>query len=282
MIRLLGLLIMAGMLAFAARPAQAQSLRVRTGVPQKYFVAPDPWSGYFRYNIATDYAEQEQPRAYTHVLGGGAKYSINDNWSVTADLTMKTESINGQIEKGPEQSKTEVLNPSVAMEVDYERRFYETHGYTLFMHGEPLMDEPSRLEGYRGIVGVGAAVTFGFFNRRYQFSNTVDASNLINTYDYSLAGASNPDMFYTYKMGHSLRIWRTVKLGYAFGLKLTRRLDASTKHAYNNTVSISNTWRSISMALAYDNGGYTDDGSVSMWYIDQYRRVFQFKVNYSF
>lgn len=277
----LGLTLILALIFVSAAP-RAQSLRVRSSIPKMTVFPVHPWSGYLRYSAATDYARSEQPRAYVQVLGGGGKYDINENWSVSGDVTLKMETYDGKIEKGPEETKLEVMNPSAAMELDYARKFYDTHSYTLFVHGEPLMDEPSRLEGYRGLVGTGGELSLGFFKRRYVLSQVLDISELINTYDYNLDQEPNPDMFYTYKMSHVFRLWRTVKFTASFGLKLTRYLNASTTYNYNNTFILSHTWKSINMALAYDNGGFTDDGTVRLWYLDEYRRVFQLMLNYSF
>jgi hypothetical protein len=279
MSRTFGLLFAA--VLFSSGSVHAQVLRTRTGVPRTY-ETPDPWSGYFRYNIATDYAETEQPRGYVQVLGGGAKYQFDSNWSVSADLTLKMETFNGQIEKGPEQSKAETLNPSTAVELDYEGKFADTHSYTYFVHGEPLWDEPSRLEGYKGIAGGGAELSLGFFNRHWVISQVLDISELLNSYDYSLETSSNPDMFYTYKLSNGFRLAPTLRFAYTFGVKLTRDLDASTKYNYNNAFTLSNTWKNWTVALVYENGGFTDDGTIHLWYIDQYRRVGQLMVNYTF
>ncbi|MBX3021152.1 MAG: hypothetical protein KF799_05690 [Bdellovibrionales bacterium] len=276
-------LILFSLLSMSLAPlSEAQVLRTRTALPKWAESEENRWSGYLRYNVASDYAQSEQPRVFVQALGGGARYEFNENWSMTGDVALRMDTVNGQVEKNPEETHAEVLNPSTAIELDYEKRFADTHSYTTFVHGEPLWDEPSRMEGYKGIVGFGAALSLGFFKKRYVISQVLDISELLNTYDYSLGQNSNPDMFYTYKMSHSVRLYRTFKLSYSFGLKLTRALDASSKYAYNNTIMISQTWNSFSFALAYDNGGFTDDGSVSLWYIDEHRRIAQFKVGYSF
>ena len=268
------------LLLFGAQ-AHAQSLRLRTTSPSLSRTSDDI-SGFLRYSALTDYAESEQPRAYTQSLRAGMAYKLDDNWSVSGDASLRFETFNGQIDKGPEETKTETLNPSVGLELDYEHSFMETHSYTFFVHGEPLLDQPSRLEGYKGLVGGGASLNLGFFKKRYALEQILDVSELINTFKYATDTAANPDMFYTYKLVNSVRLFANCRLAYTWGLKVTRYMDDFYGYSYSNTLSLSTAWRKFTLALAYDNGGFTDNGEVSLWYIDHYRRVGIASVSFAF
>ncbi len=125
-------------------------------------------------------------------------------------------------------------------------------------------------------------MTFGFFARRYTMSHLLDWTSLINTYRSNSSGVANPDYFYTYKWVNSVRFLQTWKASYTFGAKVTRYLDDFVGYSYSNSFGVSKTWKSVSASLSYDNGGFTDDGYIRLWYIDEYRRVFRMFVSYSF
>lgn len=260
----------------------AQSLRIRSSALNQTKKVTSPWSPSLRYSVLTDYAEDAKPRGYTQSIGLGTGYKFNDHWSVSTEVSLRAQTFNGQIDKGVEQSSTEAVNPSTALEVDYSRPFLRRHRLTFFAHGEPLWDQPSRIEGYKGLVGGGASITLNFFGNRFRQSHVLDATELLNTFKYAEDTTANPDMFYTYKIVNSLSVYRKLRLSYSWGIKLTRYTDAFVGYSYSNTISLSTSWNAIGFALAYDNGGYTDNGDVSLWYLDQYRRVALAMVNYAF
>jgi hypothetical protein len=270
------------LVALTGAVAGAQSLRLRTEAPKSSAEDQPAWPAFVRYSLATDFADDRSPRAYTHALFTSVGYQFDKNWSVNTELGMRAELVNGQISKGEEQTYAETVSPSTAVELDYEHEFMERHSYTLDLHGEPLWDEASRLEGYKGLVGGGAELTLKFFDKIYTMTHSIDVTELINTFQYGTNLQYNPDYFATYKLGNSIRFLKTWKVSYTFGLKATRYLDGFWGYNYQNTVSLAKTWKHLSVALAYDNGGFTDDGEVSMWYLDQYRRVGRLLINYAF
>lgn len=286
MIRPLVLLLLS-ILSFGGLSASAQSLRIRSGVPHiqgAEAVSPvvSPWSSFLRYSVLSDYADPAQPRSYTQSLRAGLGYKIDENWSMSGDFSVRAETVNGQIDKDREESYAETLNGSTAVELDFQKAFLGNHSYTFFAHGEPLWDEASRREGYKGIVGGGASLSLAFFNKRYSMDHVFDVSQLMNTFKYSIDTTANPDIFYTYKLVNSIRLFEKLRLSYSWGLKLTRYTDAFTSYSYSNTISLSTAWRKWGMAVAYDNGGFTDNGEMSLWYVDQYRRVVIAMLSYTF
>jgi hypothetical protein len=275
-------LVLAVLLALSSLTAAAQSLRIRSSTPKVEEPAEAAWSGYARYGVLTDLNESESPRAYTQSIRMGTNYKLDSHFSVAADASVRYETLNGQIDKGQEQTYTESVNPSTAIEVDYDHSFFERHSYTLFLHGEPLWDQPSRYEGYKGIAGGGGSLVFSFFEKRWTLNQVLDVSELMNSYAAAIDGSANPDLFFTYKLSNSVRLYEALRLSYTFGLKVTRYMDDFIGYSYDNTLSLSTTWQHWGFALAYENGGFTDNGDVSLWYIDEYRRLVAFSVNYGF
>jgi len=243
--------------------------------------APSPWSTNLRYGFGSNYADERKPRAYDHVVAAEIEYKINSAWAADFGLSAKAETIDGQIPKGEEQEYEETVSPGTSFGLSYNGMF-GNHNYLLGAHAEPLWDRDSRLEGHQGILGAAGVVKFNFFNKRFSMAHTLDGSAMINTYHYGSNLKANPDYFWTYKWKNDVRVFRTWKVSYSFGAKVTRYLDGFVGYSYNNTFSLSKSWGGATAALSYDNGGFTDDGYVRMWYVDEYRRVARFMVSYAF
>ncbi|MGE4133864.1 MAG: hypothetical protein AB7F86_19665 [Bdellovibrionales bacterium] len=243
---------------------------------------PSRWHPSIYYGISSDLADSRTPRSYNHLVGVSTEYMLAPDWSLNWEGGLRYEVINGQIPKGQEQSETEVLNPSTSLGIDFHRSFFQRHRYSLFASGEPLFAEESRLEGHKGLMSAGGSVRFSFFNRRYTMSHSIVSTGLINTYKYSSDLTANPDYFYTYSFNNSIKFLRTFKFGAGFGMKVTRYLDGFVGYSYGTRFSLSNSWRNLTASIAYENGGFTDDGYVDLWYLDQYRRIFRLTVSYAF
>jgi hypothetical protein len=268
-------------LTFAAG-ASAQTARTRGQIPRPFQGNVQGFSGALRYSGLTDFADNRTPRAYTHNVIATVGYQMDEHWSLESALGVRAETIEGQIEKGKEQTYDEVLNPSTSFAVAYEGKIDAGNSYAFALSGEPLWDTASRLEGYRGVVGIGGKWTSDFFKRRYVMSHDFDLSELINTYRYSSEGAANPDYFFTYKFANVFRLFGQTRLAYTFGVKVTRYMDDFVGYSYLNTISLSQRFGKFTAILAYENGGFTDKGEISLWFVDEYRRLARLALNYTF
>jgi hypothetical protein len=93
---------------------------------------------------------------------------------------------------------------------------------------------------------------------------------------------ANPDYYYGYSLSNSVRLWRALKFSYTWGIRYTRYLDDYLSYGYSNSYGLSYAFDSILVSLNYSAGGFTDDGEVSLWFIDDYRRVVSMSLAYSF
>jgi hypothetical protein len=262
--------------AVAFVPSSAQ-LRTKMGpAPEK-----SPWSHVFNYAVLTDYADARKPRAYTNVFAGSVAYQLNSNWSLGLDAGITADTLDGQVQKGEEQTYAETVNPVTELSLGYGETL-ASYNYSVGIHGEPLYTEAARREGHQGLIGAGGLIRVGFWNKRYTMTHMIDGTSMINSFHYGSDKLANPDYFWTYKWRNDLRFARTWKLSYTFGAKLTRYLDGFIGYTYNNSTSISNTWRNFTLAGSYENGGFTDDGYVRLWYVDSYRRLARLTVSYAF
>lgn len=271
--------VIAGFLCVSATVAHGQALR--TPLLRPLPAAQSSWSNSVSYGITTDYADNRTPRGYTQTLLGNVGYKINSHWSLGADISARAETIKGQISKDDQQSYSEVLSPSTSLGLSYDFDLTRIAHSTTFLYAEPLWDEGSQREGYTGILGLGSSLNMRFFKRVYSFGNTLTASKLLNSYRTNSEGNSNPEYFFSYKMVNALYFLKSNRLAYSFGVKLTHYLDDYTGYSYNNSISLSHSWNKFSLTLAYTNGGFTDNGEVSMWYIDEYRRLVTLSATYA-
>ena len=240
------------------------------------------WSSTVRYSALTDFADSRSPRSYVHTVAGSVGYAFDKNWSASVSLGARAETIDGQISKGREQSYGETLGPSTSLGIGFDDRISRQVAYGLYVEGEPLWDEPSRREGYKGLIGGGAKMNFSFFRKHWILGNDLSATELMNTYKYGSNLNANPSHFYTYRLSNVFKVYRGFRASYNFGAKLTEYTDGFTGYAYSNTVSLSYVWPKVSFSVAYDNGGFTDNGDISLWYVDQYRRLARAVVGYTF
>lgn len=235
-----------------------------------------------RYSALSDFADNRTPRAYVHNILGNISYQLNEHWSLDSQLGLRAETIAGQVEIGKEQSYDEVLNPSSAFGVGYSGKFNSNNAYAVSLNGEPLWDKSSRLEGYKGIVGVGAKWTMDLFKRRYVMTQDLDISELINTFSMSSDLTPNPDYFFTYKFANVFRLFGQTRFSYTFGTKITRYMDSFVGYEYMNSFALSQRMGKFTAIMSYENGGFTDRGEISLWFIDQYRRLARVSLNYTF
>jgi hypothetical protein len=275
------LLILLGLLILS-EAVTAQSLRMRTQAPVVQKEDESPWDATLVYRIATDYADTNKPRGYANEFLFDLGYKLDKSWTLTGEVGARADFFDGQIEKGSQQSYDETISPTTNLELSYAHDFMQSHKYELSIHAEPLWDQASHLEGYKALYGAGGNVALRFFNKRYTFMNSLDVTELQNTYYYGSDLTANPDYFVTYRLTNSLKFLSTWKISYIFGMKTTRYLDGFWGYNYENNIKLAKSFGKLSASLAYMNGGFTDDGTLSLWYIDQYRSMAVFGINYEF
>lgn len=278
--------VIAVLLLFTSALGHAAGFRpssyyLRAQMPNYSPTAKSPWSHNVTYSFASDYADKREPRSYNHTLAGGVAYDFSERWSLGVDLGLGYEMIDGQIPKEEQQSYSETVNPTTMVSLSYGQDL-RRWTYSLGVHGEPLWTDDARYEGQKGLIGAGGQVKINFFGKRYSMTHSIDGTSLINSYHYAADGSANPDYFWTYTWRNDLRFLRTWKLSYTFGAKMTRYMDGFIGYSYNNTTALSKSWNGFVFAGSYNNGGFTDDGYVRYWYIDQYRRVARLTMSYNF
>jgi hypothetical protein len=271
--------------AMTGREARAQNVRTSALLLRMADENKSKWSSSMYYGVNSDFADNRDPRGYTHSLGVSVGYEFMKGFSTDASLGMRAETIGGQIEKDPDKSYAETLavNPSTSLSLSYSGDLWiEPHTFSVSGFVEPLFDEASQREGYKAVAGTSAGLSLKFFESRWIMSQTVNWGSIVNTYTYGSNLQANPDYYYGYNLSNSFRLWKALKFSYTWGIRYTRYLDDYLSYAYSNSYGLSYAFGSLMTSLNYSAGGFTEDGEVSLWFIDDYRRVISLSLAYSF
>lgn len=259
--------------------AQSASSSTVLGTPDS---ESKSWSARVDYDLGTDYSEAVRPRVVVNRLSLGLSYDWGNFFKTSAGLDIKAATVNGQIYKDKQQSYGEVLGWRPSLGVSYGKPFWEQHRWTVSSSFYLPIDELTRLEGYQGVIRIGARASLRFWNDRYAMDHRAGLSNVLNSYRFNTLGTINPDYFFTYEWDNSLRLIGKLSFDFSFGFKLTRYLDQSQLYSYNNSIGLSYEWRNLFPFVSYENGGFTEDGKVDAWFIDRYRRILSAGVSATF
>lgn len=197
-------------------------------------------------------------------------------------MSFRAGTVGDQIYKGPQESKGEKINPGVGMVLNYGLLFLRDNSLKFFGGFDAFLDESSRLEGYLGLFSLGTEMILNFSELGYVMGHSLSVSQMANSFEYSTEGSSNPNLYYNYSFSNGLSLAKSWTLNYTFGFKMTRYLDDFLSYSYSNKYSVSAKWGQLSTGLSYENGGFTDDGYVDLWYIDAYRRLLKLTLSYVF
>lgn len=243
-----------------------------------------PWSLSMGYRLGTDLAEKLEPRSYTHGVLFSLGYSFNQRTGLLFSLGANTQTVNGQIFKDQQQDYAETvgLDPSIGLNLNSSKAIWGRHVITGGVNVTPLIDEISQRQGYQGVMGANAALALHFWKKFYSLSQNISYSHLFNEFFYNTNAKPNPENNVVYGMSHNFQISRTFSFGANFGIKVTEYLDGFIGYSYNNSQSIA--WQNggWKARLSYENGGFTQDGQVEMWYLDKYRRLVSLGAGYEF
>lgn len=242
----------------------------------------EKWPISFYYGLSSDFADQTSPRSYTHFTGVNLVYLASEKWSVSGALGFTADLIDGQIQKRPEQSYSETINPSLSLSGLFADSLSESVSYSFNLHVDPFFDSQSRYEAYRYMYGLRSGIFFSLAKGKYLMGHSVDFSELVGDYSYDSRKNANPDTYYTYSWSNSFRPHKKIDLSYSFVLRLTRLTNSETTYSYNNNLSLSTFTKNWVFSMVYSNGGFTEQGEVNLWYLDQYRRVMRFLAVYNF
>lgn len=265
--------------------AQAQTSRAILGggpdaEESRIKSSPLEWS--VNYGGTTNLVEETYPRLFTQSLSAGGLYHLSRNWALAGMFSSRFITVNGQVDTGYGETFGERFEPSVGLMLMRSGMFSPEWQWRWIGGGIALLDEASRLEGYQGIPYTSIGTSVHLFKNKWLMDHDVRLSEVINSYAGSTDGRPNPTTSLSYRWFNFFRVGNGFSLGAGFGLKMQRYMDGFLGYEYNNSLVAFYTYRQWNFQLAYINGGFVDEGYVSLWFVDQYRRLVSATVSLRF
>lgn len=231
------------------------------------------WSFATGYGVSTDLADSLTPRIYYQSLDASVTYRWQQRWSVTGGLMLSFTTIDGQVDKLQEDTVYDSTGASPLLSINFLPDPAMPSPWFASINAVALMDSASQREGYLGVWSMTGGGAWSFFNDKLTMSHSLTVSEVLNQYETSSAGTANPGTSIAYGLNNTVSVTSLFSLTFGFGLKQTRYLDGAWDYSYLTSMAGVLAKDNWSCTLSTTNGGYTDEGRVSLWYVDQYRRL---------
>ncbi len=231
------------------------------------------WSAAAGYGVSTDLADSLSPRLYFQSLDASATYRWKDRWSATGGLMLSFTTLDGKVDKLQEDTVYDSTGASPILSLNYLPDPAMPSPWFANLTGMALLDSASQREGYLGVWSLTGGGAWSFFNDQLTMTHALTVSEVLNQYETSSVGTANPGTSVSYGLNNTISVSSIFSLTLGFGIKQTRYLDGVWDYAYSTSVAGVFAKDNWSCSLSTANGGYTDEGRVSLWYVDQYRRL---------
>ena len=91
-----------------------------------------------------------------------------------------------------------------------------------------------------------------------------------------------PTTGFLYKFENSYALAKDIHIGFGLGVKITNYLDGSSLFNNNNSIFMGGKISKVIVAIAYENGGFTEEKQVDLWFIDRVRQMVTLSAAYEF
>ncbi len=269
-----------------AKPVKAeQSAEGKIEARKEDKEAKAPFGASVGYSISTDFAEKLEPRLYQHKVAVDASYKFRDYFSMSFSTGYFFKTLSSSISGYEEDSG--ISHISLGISRNFSRKLGKfvgaEHSISAGASGSLPMMEEDRIEGAHGSVELAPKLNSKFFDRLFSISNRVYYQFIFNKFDFSpVSNEPTANGAYGWTVDSSIPIVGELSAGLGFGIRRTRYSDGFHSFSYSNSQSLSYSLGSLSMSVSHSNGGYTDDGTVELWYVDKYRRLVKATLAYSF
>lgn len=264
-------------LLFITSAALAQT-KVKQQTQMQIQAVPQDPPFLFDYVANTDFLDKMSPRVYQHYLSLQYTYRFDSNLSVGVGAQATFTSLDRQIVE-TQRGFAEFL-PSGNFDAVYTL----APGYfSSFVRGGVVlpMDQYSRYEGYRAITYLALALNKSI-HPRISIANLFSARYLFNQIDKNSDGIPNPTYSGSLNPRINMILMENLILSVGFGFKWAHLTNGGSDYAYFNKETLIYQWDSVSFFVSYQNGGYTEDGTVYLWFIDRNRQMASAGVSYAF
>ena len=238
---------------------------------------------YLNYSVQSDFAEELKPRLYSHLISTTLNYKLNSAYSLNLSSSFRYNSLDRKILLKNGSYGFNDLNVSLSRKILLGDFLSASNSSVLRLASAFPLSEESRLEGHKAIPSLSFSINSDFFDGKYTLGNNFSYHYVINTYEYSPSSgvANNRDSF-SYSMSHSIELIKRLTFKLGFGFRYSKNTKGESDYSYNNSQSINYSFSKLHLGVSYHNGGFTNDGDVSLWYIDKYRRNLKANLGYSF
>ena len=233
-----------------------------------------------QYSFSTDLLDKMKPRRYTHQISLNFLYDMSDRWRLGSLVSVDYFSLNNQIVEAQNGYGGAQLNSNFFTTYLLKTPFFTSHNVG-FSYTLPLDDE-SQFEGYRGVPAVSTTFVKKVWPKYVNIIQTFRTSYLINTFDRSALGVPNRDYAVGSNSILSFNLSSAWSLLTGFGVRWSHLTDGNSEYAYNNFQTLNYNHKSLSFFITHSNGGFTEDGKVSLWFVDRYRKFIDVGVSYDF
>lgn len=233
-----------------------------------------------QYSLSSDLLDETEPRRYTHQLSINTLYDMSPQWRLGMLASVDYFSLNNEIVETQTGYGGAQFNSNFFTTYRLKTPWLTAHNVG-FSYTLPLDDE-SRFEGYKGVPAVSTTLIKNLWPKYVNFIQTFRASYLINTFDKNARGQPNRDHAVGSSSILGFNLTPNLSLLAGFGIRWSHLTDGNSDYAYNNFQTLSYTYKSVSAFITHSNGGFTEDGKVSLWFIDRYRKLIDVGVSYDF
>lgn len=245
---------------------------------------PSPLNMQLSYEIETDLADELEPRIYEHQFSLTGKYDLGRGFSVLGKADFFYQSLGRSVVvEDSDDSMYWDFEAAVAKQWELGRALGGKHTGKVALRNIFPVSESNRYEGIRAIPGASAALVSDYFDSAVSVVNSVTYRYTVHTYLYSpVSGKLNSKDSLAYLLSGTVNIIGGLSATVGTGVKFARKHDDSVDYAYNNFQTLAYSFGDLSLSLTHENGGFTREGNISLWYIDRYRRLVSGAVSYAF
>lgn len=233
-----------------------------------------------QYSLGTDILDPASPRMYDHQVSLNGIYNLSNRWRLGALLDVNYMTLDNQI---------------VETQRGYGRAQPSTNIFTTYRLATPFLDNHnigasyyvgldrfSRDEGYHGIGSLSTTIVKTLWSPYLTYIQGFRGSYQFNSYDKSAIGIPNRAYSVSTSPILSINAIKHVSLLLAFGIRWGQFTDGNSDYSYNNSQTLSFSYKKSSFYVRHTNGGYTEDGRVYLWFIDKSRKYVDAGVTYDF
>lgn len=233
------------------------------------------------YSLSTDFADSLKPRKFDHGIEVAPLFVVKQSWLLLTDLQATYYSLDNTI---PTDHNFQLSDGSLGAGKLIHFGPNSMNDLLLTVGNNFPLSEKSQFEGTAAIPSAHTMAILKFPQFRTMLSNDLGVAYYVNANQFSPLTGSYTQQFATSdQIGLTYFILDNWSVSAGGGIKNTVFKDGFSQFDFKNffttDVYIGDVWYA---ELGYENGTYSDNTKVDLWYIDQYRQVSSFTLGATF